>query len=99
MHINNFAFILLVFGKQCMAMIACPSPLCTFKNTCIEDPSTCDVVTIKNCECLNGICDSSGSCICDDGFKMSEKSINRCEPHCTKDCVRYISFTICVLTI
>lgn len=62
--------------------------LCVAVNeTCIDDPINCNYTNKQTCDCINGVCASNDTCICVNGFMMNEEFQNRCEPHCSKDCV------------
>lgn len=54
--------------------------------TCIDDPARCKGTDVKSCSCVNGIC-LNETCICVNGFKMSDSDNYVCEPFCTVECI------------
>lgn len=69
---------------------------CISNDTCLEgectpseDSSAPSRSTIL-CECINGVCSTNNTCFCIGGYKISNKTANKCVPSCDLECVSLI---------
>lgn len=60
--------------------------------TCIDASTLCNGTAPEQCDCINGVCAANGTCFCLNGYQMSGKWANRCEPQCSQECVSCTCF-------
>lgn len=68
----------------------------SLNETCIDESSE-DCVSYSNssapshstilCDCINGVCSYDNKCFCVGGYRLSNITLNKCIPFCSKECV------------